>query len=178
MSLRGLVSGREELLTVGLVTTRSWARGKVRVCVKSRIVRVAARGRLAVSLYLQSICADDECCCYLFWVSRGEVIKSVVPQFPGPHHDYPPHPRYPGPSHHLIDTLAVAAHTWVTHSPALGKLSTSCMPMPFKQQQTCSQSQPHIIIESMNLQPSIFSISENNLECRIPCIETLRVSDL
>ena len=105
MSLRGLVSGREELLTVGLVTTRSWARGKVRVCVKSRIVRVAARGRLAVSLYLQSICADDECCCYLFWVSRGEVIKSVVPQFPGRHYSYPPHPHYPGPSHHLIDTL-------------------------------------------------------------------------
>ena len=59
----------------------------------------------AVSLYLQSICADDECCCYLFWVSRGEVIKSVVPQFPGRHYSYPPHPHYPGPSHHLIDTL-------------------------------------------------------------------------
>ena len=58
------------------------------------------RMELFGALYLQSICADDECCCYLCWVSRGEVIKSVVPQFPGRHYDYPPHPLYPGPSHH------------------------------------------------------------------------------
>ena len=40
--MRALVSGREELLTVGPGNHAELGWGKVRVCVKSRIVRVAA----------------------------------------------------------------------------------------------------------------------------------------